>query len=316
MIHTLCTHSDTFHCDEVMAASMLLNLYRDIQIVRTRDPVKLEAYRNDPNVIVIDVGQVYDPALHCYDHHQPTFVDTFTEGTCLLSSCGLIYRHFGHQLISKFIRELGYRVEDIDIDYVYRKFYYSFIQSIDASDNGVDFAQEKLYDPIILPRTVASFNNDDVHDHAAQLIWFGDAVTYCTLTLQVHLTRAIRSAYTYKSEKKVFQQALEQTPDHLKRAGILVVDKDICLNSHLLNADPLQHYKFAVVPRGDKFSIKTVRPKGAAFGFLAPLISEEVAKSRYGDKVVFVHKALFTGAATDQATAIAIALDSSEQHNP
>jgi uncharacterized UPF0160 family protein len=35
----ICTHSDAFHCDEVLASVMLLytNTYRDSIIVRTRD---------------------------------------------------------------------------------------------------------------------------------------------------------------------------------------------------------------------------------------------------------------------------------------
>ena len=44
--------------------------------------------------VVVDVGGVYDAATHRYDHHQPTFHDTFSsEHKTLLSSAGLVYKY-------------------------------------------------------------------------------------------------------------------------------------------------------------------------------------------------------------------------------
>ena len=43
------THDGKFHCDEVLACYML---------------------RIDECDIVVDVGGVYDPSTHRYDHHQ------------------------------------------------------------------------------------------------------------------------------------------------------------------------------------------------------------------------------------------------------
>jgi len=61
------THSGTFHCDEVLACFMLKQLpeYENAEIVRTRDPAVLGTCD-----IVVDVGAVYDPEKHRYDHHQ------------------------------------------------------------------------------------------------------------------------------------------------------------------------------------------------------------------------------------------------------
>ena len=74
------THNGTFHCDEVLACSMLKHLpqYKDAEIVRTRDQAVL-----DTCDIVVDVGGVFDPTKHRYDHHQKTFSDsmkTLVEG--------------------------------------------------------------------------------------------------------------------------------------------------------------------------------------------------------------------------------------------
>jgi len=91
----------SFHCDEALACWMLTQLpeYKDARIVRTRDPAVIE--KAD---IVVDVGAVYDPATHRYDHHQREFTGTFDDKHKIrLSSAGLVYKHFGKRVISELI---------------------------------------------------------------------------------------------------------------------------------------------------------------------------------------------------------------------
>eukprot|EP00795_Rhopilema_esculentum_P012606 gene12606-3310_t len=131
------THDGTFHCDEVLACSFLKMLpeYKHAEIIRSRDPEKLAECD-----IVVDVGGVYDPAKHRYDHHQRAFDGTMA---CLaqkkwqtkLSSAGLVYLHFGHQILSQIV---GEAVEKKDVEVLYDKLYENFIEEIDAIDNGVN----------------------------------------------------------------------------------------------------------------------------------------------------------------------------------
>lgn len=67
MTKVIGTHDGTFHCDEVLACSLLKMLpdYKDADIMRTRNPEKLATCD-----VVVDVGGVYDPTKHRYDHHQ------------------------------------------------------------------------------------------------------------------------------------------------------------------------------------------------------------------------------------------------------
>lgn len=53
--------------DEALAVALLKRTeeFKDATLVRTRDPKKLEECD-----IIIDVGGVYDPSAHRYDHHQ------------------------------------------------------------------------------------------------------------------------------------------------------------------------------------------------------------------------------------------------------
>uniref|UniRef100_A0A7S0HHK7 MYG1 protein n=1 Tax=Hanusia phi TaxID=3032 RepID=A0A7S0HHK7_9CRYP len=126
------THDGTFHCDEVMACWMLHQTkeFAGAQIVRTRDVKTLSEMD-----IVVDVGAVFDPSSHRYDHHQKTFTDTFDEKhvTTKLSSAGLIYKYFGREILQNIVKNV-----EIDYDKLYYLIYDNFIEEIDAVDNGVE----------------------------------------------------------------------------------------------------------------------------------------------------------------------------------
>lgn len=77
--------------------------YKTATIVRTRDPAVIE--KAD---IVVDVGAVYDPLTHRYDHHQREFTGTFDDKHKIrLSSAGLVYKHFGKRVIAEMLPEVG-----------------------------------------------------------------------------------------------------------------------------------------------------------------------------------------------------------------
>lgn len=62
--------------------------FRGCPVVRSRDPKVL-----DTLTIVVDVGAVYEPARHRYDHHQRGFTETLDDKhTMKLSSAGLVYK--------------------------------------------------------------------------------------------------------------------------------------------------------------------------------------------------------------------------------
>ena len=94
------THSGSFHCDEVLACTMLLYTERFAKsmIVRSRDQEVLDTLD-----ILVDVGAEYDVDRLRLDHHQRTFTDTWNSEDkykgIKLSSAGLVYRHFGKEVI-------------------------------------------------------------------------------------------------------------------------------------------------------------------------------------------------------------------------
>ncbi|KAH9900190.1 metal-dependent protein hydrolase [Xylariomycetidae sp. FL2044] len=130
------THNGHFHADEALAVYMLRQLpaYAGSTLVRTRDPAQLSTCHT-----VVDVGGEYDAAAHRYDHHQRTFAATFPGRPTKLSSAGLVYLHFGRSLIAS---RLAQPEDSPDVSLLWNKLYESFVEALDAHDNGIS-----AYDP-------------------------------------------------------------------------------------------------------------------------------------------------------------------------
>lgn len=131
------THNGTFHCDEVLACFFLRQLpeYKDAEIIRTRDLTQLAECD-----IVVDVGGEFDPKRHRYDHHQRSFAESF-HSLCpakpwvtKLSSAGLVYLHFGRQLLAQLTQ---LKEDDRQLEVLYDKLYENFVEEVDAVDNGI-----------------------------------------------------------------------------------------------------------------------------------------------------------------------------------
>jgi len=147
------THSGTFQADEAMGCFLLRQLpeYRLSKIVRSRDPKVLETCD-----IVIDVGGVYDHGKKRYDHHQRGYDERFDAGKqegsssasgagrCTkLSASGLVYRHYGKEVIKAHYPNLS----DDHLGLVHLKLYNRLLEALDAIDTGVEMSStgEQVY---------------------------------------------------------------------------------------------------------------------------------------------------------------------------
>lgn len=153
----IATHNGTFHCDEALACGLLRHLapYKEASIVRTRDTSTI-----DGASIVVDVGGVYDHAKLRYDHHQGDFHHTMVtdKKTYLtrLSSAGLVYKHYGKELIQEYIRDIlsssmrehvlqitkwntdRKELTEKEISILFDVVYRGFVEEVDGVDNGVE----------------------------------------------------------------------------------------------------------------------------------------------------------------------------------
>eukprot|EP00761_Pharyngomonas_kirbyi_P000931 gb/GECH01000932.1/.p1 GENE.gb/GECH01000932.1/~~gb/GECH01000932.1/.p1 ORF type:complete len:405 (+),score=102.59 gb/GECH01000932.1/:1-1215(+) len=127
------THDGKFHCDEALACALLkiTKKFQDAIVVRSRNPDILRRCS-----VVVDVGGAYNPDNHRYDHHMREFTDTLDqEHQTKLSSAGLIYKHFGKEILSQFFKEEHQKEY---LDEIYQKVYTNFIEHIDGIDNGIN----------------------------------------------------------------------------------------------------------------------------------------------------------------------------------
>jgi uncharacterized UPF0160 family protein len=139
------THDGSFHCDEAMACGILhfTSQFAKPVIVRTRVPAELEKC-----VAVVDVGATYEPEKLRLDHHQPEFQGTMDTGRAQyktrLSSAGLVYRHFGKEIIATLAADLAKEgviaaaPAGAEVDLVYDVVYKNFVEHVDGIDNGVE----------------------------------------------------------------------------------------------------------------------------------------------------------------------------------
>lgn len=157
---TIATHNGHFHADEALAVHMLRRHvpdYVSAQLVRTRDPAKLAVAHT-----VVDVGGTYDAAARRFDHHQRGFDAVFPGRATKLSSAGLVYLHFGRDIVARRVRQrqealkqkqnlklsvAGSEAEasEADVDQLFNKLYNGFVEALDAHDNGIE-----PYDPAAL----------------------------------------------------------------------------------------------------------------------------------------------------------------------
>ena len=130
------THNGHFHADEALAVFMLRILpdYSDSTLLRTRDADQLKTCHT-----VVDVGGVYDDSQKRYDHHQREFDTVFPSHSTKLSSAGLVYMHYGKNIISHCT---GLSQGSSDLDLLHEKLYDDFVEAFDANDNGIS-----MYDP-------------------------------------------------------------------------------------------------------------------------------------------------------------------------
>jgi uncharacterized UPF0160 family protein len=141
------THDGNFHCDEALAIGLLRHTkqYRGCSVVRTRNPALIARCSG-----VVDVGAVYDHARGLYDHHQKEFTGTMQtarrEFRTRLSSAGLVYKHFGTEIIAAYadfcVRagrlDLAVAQDPATAPTVFDALYKGFVEHIDGGDNGVE----------------------------------------------------------------------------------------------------------------------------------------------------------------------------------
>ncbi|KAJ8665081.1 hypothetical protein QAD02_006743 [Eretmocerus hayati] len=312
------THNGTFHCDEVLACSMLklLPQYKDAIIIRTRDQSVL-----DTCDVVVDVGGKYDPKTHRYDHHMREFNESLStvmnqpglESTVKLSSAGLIYCHFGHEVIKHMIPELN----DEDMKKIFKKVYETFVQEIDGLDNGVPMFPEeprfRLHTDLCsrIARLNPAWNTPNLTEE----IQFEKAMT---LVRGEFIECVESSSRIWLPARSLVKKAMQETFQVDSSGEILELTQSCPWKKHLLeleeelNLEPVikfvifkdNNYRVQAVPSGIRgnFELRKLLPE--KWGGLR---NEELSAVTGIPGCVFVHQGRFIGGNSTREGALAMA---------
>ncbi len=116
MVKKIVTHNGSFHADDLFSVALLLLIFPEAEVVRTRDQKEI-----DEADLVLDVGVTYDPDKKRFDHHQKGGAGK-RENSVPYASFGLIWKHFGLELTKN---KDAWEYVDLKL-----------VQPIDANDNG------------------------------------------------------------------------------------------------------------------------------------------------------------------------------------
>ena len=130
----IAVHNGKFHADDCLAVYFLHNTneFKDAEVVRTRDQTVI-----DQCDVVCDVGGVYDHEKRRYDHHQLGFNITYPGKNIILSSCGLVFMHYGKEIITNILKKKNMTIPESTFPMVIDMLYERYVKEIDAIDNGV-----------------------------------------------------------------------------------------------------------------------------------------------------------------------------------
>lgn len=131
----LVTHDGVFHADDIFStATLMLLLKEDVEIVRTRDEVRISM-----GDYVYDVGGIYDPSKNRFDHHQEGGAGKRENGIPY-AAFGLVWKTYGETVCGS--KEIAQRIEE------------KLVQAVDADDNGMAI-ENSLY-PDVRSYTIQS----------------------------------------------------------------------------------------------------------------------------------------------------------------
>lgn len=301
------THSGHFHCDEALACGLLKLLphYADSPILRTRNQQELDLCD-----IVVDVGGVYDPRSRRFDHHQRGFEETFDEATkTKLSSAGLIYKHYGKEVIDVIAKDSNIDLGDKVHEIVFQKIYSSFIEHIDGNDNGINpYTGDPNYQvTTTLSSRVGDLNPDWNEDSSEEHVMaqFCKAVL---LTTHEFVSKVNGLLKCWLPARKHVEEAITQRYRTHESGQIIALDRSLPWKTHVLDIEQEQKIavpiKYVLYPdEQSNWRIQAVPITPSSFENRKPLPSpyrglrdDELSKAWGIPECIFVHSSGFIGA--------------------
>lgn len=275
------THNGKFHADEVFATAVLMHLYPELSVIRSRSTTAIESAD-----FVYDVGGAYDHHTKRYDHHQNGALKR--EDGLTRSAFGLIWLHYGK----------AYCNND---EAVWNAIDKKLVRGIDAGDNGESRAIRDSRAPEFdISQVIELFNPiPDKYDEIADA-QFALAVGYAS-TILSRLTERIRSELDCADEV----HAARSSPT----SSYAIIDHVVLMSEAIAELDGLEYVMFPD-DTNNTWQVYAVPEPGAPFTQKRPfpeqwagLRDEEFSSVAGVQDAIFCHKKRFLVVAGSRAGA-------------
>lgn len=283
----LITHSEEFHTDDVFATALLLEIFPDAEVIRSRDEAVIAS-----GDIVYDVGKLYDPTKGRFDHHQAQAGKR--DNGITYSAFGLLWQEYGQQFCEG-DAEVAHRIDQ------------KLVMPIDANDNGQDIGTP-------LFENVQPFTIDHIITILNPLLWLDDTEAYDTqfmeaVTLAQRLLRRMRSSV---KNALTSQQALLAAYATAADKRVVVMDKPAAASDIV---DQCPELFYLVSPRpNNTWGIRAISVSPSSFQSRHPFPEAWRAQppatlaSLTGiDDVLFCHATGFYAVTQSKESALALA---------
>lgn len=278
------THNGHFHTDDLMAVATLLLKYPQAEVVRTRDESVIAS-----GDIVVDVGQVYDPAKLRFDHHQAEGAGKRENGIPY-ASFGLVWKHLGE--------ELAGGKDEAEI--IERK----LVVGVDALDNGVDIQTPKYegVEEYSLKNFFQSFV--DLSGSMEELDkTFLEIVPMAKGILEREIKIAQKLVSDWREVRRIY--------DESETKQLIVLPESLSWKQVLVPSEAL----YVVYPRDDaRWGLQAINSQLGSFELKKPLpekwrglSGEELIRASGVEDAVFCHRAGFMAVAQSREGALELA---------
>lgn len=202
----LVTHSGRFHSDDAFATAVLSLLFeargQEFELIRSRDPKD-----HEQGDILYDTGNKYSPEEKIFDHHQEGGAGVRENGVPY-AAFGLIWKHYGKELIKEYFKDE--EIGENDIEEIYQLIDKGFVQPSDAKDTGYEDYKSNKNDDLqtyVMDTAAKSFNPTNEEGYKKTFELFMDFVEIAKKILERELIRANSKLIGFKKVEEVYNNA-------------------------------------------------------------------------------------------------------------
>ncbi len=308
---TIATHSGSFHADDVFGVAVLMGVYPEHTLIRTRNPALIEAAR-----FAVDVGGIWDAASGRFDHHQrgfdgvrpPRKADALRVG---YASAGLVWVAHGTDYVRSLSVGAGYTLDAPQVAEIAEAIDHSLVQYLDMVDTGQSDVAPGLFG---LSALIAQLNT-----HWMEEAGLAPAAKAALQESRFREAIAITRAFLDRAIIKKIAQI--RSMDIVRKAPTLLGGKVLHLQEggmpwSRVVADEMPGVMLVIYPDsdGDQYQVKTVPVEPGSFtsrmdlpAAWSGLRDHDLAAVTGVADSVFCHSNLFIAGARSLEGAIALA---------